>query len=68
MPIIFIRRFREAGATSPDRAIPFSKVRGRRSWIFDQMVSLGVFVEADGNRYYMNENAADAFLTAQRQR
>ena len=64
----FIRRFREAGATSPDRAISFADVGMRRSWVFAQMVSRGVFVDAGGDRYWMNEQAAEAFLAAQRKR
>jgi len=47
----FIRRFAELGATSPDRAIPFDLVGMRRSWIFDQMVSRGVFVGLDHDRF-----------------
>lgn len=64
----FIRRFAEQGATSPDRAIPFAEVGMRRSWIFDQMVSRGVFIHAGQDRFYMDEQAAEAFLGAQRTR
>ncbi len=64
----FIRRFREQGATSPDRAIPFADVGMRRSWIFEQMVSRGVFVSVGNERYYLNDQAAEEFLDAQRQR
>ena len=64
----FIRRFRELGAISPDRAIPFAEAGLRRSWIFDQMVSRGVFVTVGPEHFYMNEEAAAAFLVAQRKR
>jgi hypothetical protein len=64
----FVRRFREERATSADRAIPFADVGMRRSWVFDQMVSRGVFVDAGNDRYWMNEQAAEAFLEAQRKR
>ena len=64
----FIRRFAEQAATSPDRAIPFDVVGMRRSWIFKQMVSRGVFVAVGDDRYYMNEQAAEEFLEAQRRR
>ena len=64
----FVRRFRERRATSPERAIPFADVGMRRSWIFDQMVSRGVFVDGGEDRYWMNEQAAEAFLAAQRKR
>jgi hypothetical protein len=64
----FIRRFVELDARSTDRAIPFPDLGMRRSWIFDQMVSRGVFVDAGNDRYWMNEQAAEAFLAAQRRR
>ena len=64
----FVRRFREHGATSPDKAIPFADVGMRRSWVFDQMVSRGVFVGAGNDRYWMDEPAAEAFLAVQRKR
>jgi cyclopropane fatty-acyl-phospholipid synthase-like methyltransferase len=63
-----VRRFAELGATSGDKAIPFEEVGMRRSWIFDQMVSRGVFVHAGHDRFYMNEEAARTFLEAQRRR
>lgn len=64
----FIRKFAERGATSHDRAIPFEEIGMRRSWLFDQMVSRGVFVHVGQNRFYMNEQAAEALLAAQRTR
>ena len=64
----FIRRFAEQSATSPDRAISFADVGMRRSWVFDRMVSRGVFVGLDHDRFYMNQEAARAFLAAQRRR
>jgi hypothetical protein len=62
----FVRQFREQGATSADRAIPFAFVGMRRSWVFDQMVSQGVFVPVGEDRFYMNEQLAEAFLAAKR--
>lgn len=64
----FIRRFAERDATCPERAIPFAEVGMRRSWIFNQMVDRGVFVPVSGDRFYLNEQAAQAFLDAQRRR
>ncbi|MCL4178880.1 MAG: hypothetical protein KJ072_14210 [Verrucomicrobia bacterium] len=43
-------------------------INERRSWIFEQMVSRGVFVPVSEDRYYMNEQAAGEFLHAQRRR
>ena len=64
----FVRRFRELGAISPDRAVNFDEVGLRRSWIFDQMVDGGVFVPAGDNRFYMKVEAAEDFLARQRRR
>jgi hypothetical protein len=64
----FVRRFRKHGATSPARAIPLADLEMRRSWVFDQMVSRGVFIAAGNDTYWMNEQVADAFLEAQRRR
>jgi hypothetical protein len=63
-----IRRFGEKGATCPERAIAFAEVGMRRSWVFDRMVDRGVFVSVGGDRFYLNEQAAQAFLAAQRRR
>jgi hypothetical protein len=64
----FVRRFREHGATSADRAIPFASVGMRQSWLFDQMVSQGVFVPVGEDRVYLNGPMAKAFLAAKRRR
>jgi len=63
-----VRRFAEEGALSSDKAISLAKVGMRRSWIFKQMVSRGVFVAVGDDRYCMNEQAAEEFLEAQQRR
>lgn len=62
----FIRKFRERGAVSADRAIPFGEIGMRRSWIFDRLAARGVFIQVGQDRYYLDERMADAFLAAQR--
>ncbi len=52
----------------PEKAVPFVDLGMRRSWVFDQMVSRGVFVPVGLDRYYMSCPAAQAFLAAQRRR
>ncbi len=64
----FIRRFSERGAVSPDKAIPFADLKMRRSWVFEQMVNRGVFVSVGNDRFYMNQEAAAAFLEWQQKR
>lgn len=63
-----IRRFQEAGATSPAHPIRFADVGMRRSWVFNRMIAQGVFVEAGADRYWMDPQAAESFLQAQRRR
>lgn len=63
-----IRRFAERGATSPDTAMSFAELGVRRSRIFEQMLAPGVFVGVEADRYYLNQEAAQAFLEAQRRR
>lgn len=63
-----IRRFKELGATSPDRAIPFAEIGMRRSWIFDHMIDHGVFVAAGQDRFYLREQAAQVFMKKRRRR
>jgi hypothetical protein len=62
------RRFRDAGATAPERAVTLAALRERPCWIFGQMVRHGVFVAAAGGRYYMDERAAAAFFRRQQVR
>ena len=61
-----IRRFREAGAVEPSRAITLGSIGERPSWIFDQMVRHGVFVATQDGRFYMVEMAAVEFLRQRR--
>lgn len=63
-----IRRFREAGATSPPSACAPEDVNCRNSWIFRRLVSPGVFVETKPGRYYLDEMAADEFVSVRRAR
>ena len=60
------RRFRDAGATNPKRAVTLATLGERPSWIFDKMVRQGVFVLGTGGRYYMDEGAAEVFFRRQR--
>jgi hypothetical protein len=63
-----IRRFREAGATRPDRAVALETLGERRTWIFNQMVRCGVFLPASDGRFFMDEQAATEFLHRMRMR
>ncbi len=56
-----IRRFREAGATAPERAVTLEALGERHTWIFDQMVQAGVFLPTPDGRYFMDEAAASDY-------
>ena len=64
----FMRRFREAGAITQDRAIPISAIGMHRSWVFDRMVRRGVFVHVGDDRYFMEEPQAATFVVLRRRR
>lgn len=63
-----IRAFRDAGATDRDRAVTLEQVGQRRSWVFGQMARYGVFIATEDGRYFMNEQVADKFQAACRNR
>ena len=64
----YMRAFREAGATDRGRAKPLADLRIRPSGIFRRMADKGVFVDAGGGLYYMDENEAAEFVAARRKR
>lgn len=57
-----MRRFREAHATSPRTALPLAEIGVREMHIFRRMLARGIFERAAGESYYMNEDAAAAFM------
>lgn len=62
----FIHAFRRAGAVSPDTARGLDELSLRESWVFRRMAARGVFVHADGGRWYISEPAAKAFVRRRR--
>jgi hypothetical protein len=61
-----IRRFREAGATTPKFARSLEDLGCRNSWIFRRLVTRGIFVETKPGRYFVDEFAADEFVRVRR--
>jgi hypothetical protein len=53
-----IRRFKQAGATAPDRAIDPATHRIRQSLVFNQLEKEGVIVKVRAHHYYINEALA----------
>ena len=56
-----VRRFREAGATTPALARPLDQLGIRESWVFRHMARRGVFRVVDANRWHLDEEAYARF-------
>ena len=61
-----MRNFRAAGATSPATARTPEDIGCRQGWIFRRMIARGVLVPAGNGKFYMNEDAARAFVQRRR--
>jgi len=57
-----VRRFRQAGATDVEHAIALEALGERPTWVFRQMVRVGVFRATPEGRYFMSDAAATQFL------
>ncbi len=51
----YIRTFRKAGAVTPGRSIRLSEYGLRKSMIFERLLSQGIIVQLDNERYYLDE-------------
>ncbi len=58
----YIRKFRQAGATSPETARTPQEIGVRHSWLFRRMADAGVFVDVGGGRYYLDEEGTEHYL------
>ena len=63
-----MRRFRAAGATDPATARRPADVGCRSGWIFRRMAARGVFVPVGDDKYYLDEDAAQTFVSQRRTR
>lgn len=61
-----LRQFRDAGAVDPKHAASLEALGVRWSWIFAKMADRGVFLPLDDGRYYLDELAAEAYLSHKR--
>lgn len=64
----WMRRFREAEALDPARAVAPGEVGIRPNWVFRRMCQRGVFVPTADGRYYMDAQAAERFVHDRRWR
>ena len=62
-----IRRFKQAGATSPDRPIDPATLQIRQSLIFNKLVRDGVLVKVSAHHFYLNESRATEYRTQRQQ-
>ena len=53
-----IRRFKEAGATTPERAIDPATRQIHQTFVFNKLVREGVLVKVRSHQYYLNEARA----------
>ena len=61
-----IRRFAEAGASTPTTAKALSDVGCRESGAFRGLVARGVFIECEPGKYFVDEQRAVAFKQRRR--
>ena len=50
-----IRRFKDAGATAPDRAIDPATHQIHQTFVFNKLVREGVLIKSRSHHYYLNE-------------
>ena len=61
-----MRRFADAGATTPDAARNLADFGCRDGWVFRRIVSRGVFVSVESDRFYLDRAAAREFVRQRR--
>ncbi len=63
-----IRFFNEAGAVDPEHAISIAEFNIRRSYVFERMVSRGVFIESEPGKFYLDSVMVPVFVRKRRNR
>jgi hypothetical protein len=64
----YLRRFREAGAVSPDTALSLEQAGCRDSRMFRSLVRREVIRQTPEGKYYLDLKAAQAFRQARHER
>lgn len=62
-----IRRFKESGATAPQRAIDPAMHQIRQNMVFNKLVREGVLIKVSAHHFYLNERRASAYRTERQQ-
>ncbi len=63
-----IRFFNEVGAVDAEHAIFIREFNIRRSYVFERMVSRGVFVECEPGRFFIDNVMVPVFIQKRRSR
>lgn len=63
-----IRLFNEIGATVPEHAIFIEDFNIRRSYVFERMVSRGVFVECEPGKFFIDNEMVPTFIRSRKNR
>ena len=65
----YMKKFRQAGATDPMRALPLAELKIKPDRIFRKMENKNIFMPGRAaGTYYMDANAAEEFVEARRRR
>ena len=64
----YIDSFNKVGAIDATNAISLSEIGIRRSFIFDRMVSRGVFIQCADDKFYIDNKAAVYFKEYRRRK
>lgn len=63
-----IRYFNEVGAVDPEHAVFIFEFNIRRSYVFNRMVSRGVFVESEPGKFFIDNGMVPVFIRKRRSR
>lgn len=63
-----IEFFNETGAIDAEHAISIAQFGIRRNYIFNRMVSRGVFIEYEPDKFYIDNDTVPAFMAKRRTR
>ena len=63
-----VRIFQSANATSLENARTLDELRCPESWTFRRLVLSGVIIQCDDNKFYLDLNAYQDFVRAERKR
>jgi hypothetical protein len=63
-----VRTFQRANATGRENAQTLDELRCPESWTFRRLMSSGVIIQCDDNKFYLDLNAYQNFVRAEKER